>query len=99
MHLHQNQLDSPIPTEIGDLTSFGQGNYWNAAFAECPKNYTIVGGGFTDPSTSIDDQDDSYPINNGWYCADDFNDAPAVAIMKHNIVSGFAKQTNGQKII
>ena len=59
-------------------TKIIEGN-WVEAYVDCPSGYFLTGGGFSDLSLNEDDQDFSYPINNGWFCREDIGDKPAVA--------------------
>ncbi len=64
----ENYIHTGISRKNGKLS--------DGIFAECSEGYTIVGGGFRDKSrdrqkNSKGDQDDSKPVDNGWFCSDD----------------------------
>jgi hypothetical protein len=47
------------------------GNQEHGVQANCPSGYSVIGGGFGGEYSNDDDQDYSYPINNGWFCKED----------------------------
>ncbi|MFH1585561.1 MAG: hypothetical protein ABIB79_02250, partial [archaeon] len=47
-----------------------RGDQSEGVFVACPQNYFITGGGFNDGGNLDEDQDASYPTNNGWFCED-----------------------------
>jgi len=64
---------------IKSMSVVEEGRLSEGIHVECPENYEIVGGGFLDKRNKIDsdigsDQDESRPLDNGWYCYDDESD-------------------------
>jgi len=71
---------------------------------DCPTGYTVTGGGFADRSSIDDDQDASYPKENGWYCQEDNSDAHSECyavcwdsdLISTNLVIDNSKQSHGR---
>ena len=68
---------------------------------DCPSGYTVTGGGFSDKYYTQDDQDASYPVDNGWYCEEDRSnpDSECYAVCWNSdlVFTDFVKKTGSQK--